>query len=258
MDPKLGRMKYLPLILSFILFKSISNCQRSYIHEPSGVIISFVSERNMFPMDWMIDESNPKTENLNPEEYSRTKEIINRALNKYPVSLLQINLRKIYALSYLEFYDMEYGGTYYNDVLYITNKGILEGYDDVYVEQTIHHEFSSILYWNYIGNYSETKWSECNDENASYGEGGFEALGTDDADLNFNADMHKLGFLYAYGRSDKENDFNSFVENLFKPTDGFWYIVDEYPCIKCKVELLIELFQQLHPRFTLSYFKSLN
>lgn len=216
-----------------------------------------MSEPDMFPKDWMVDESHPKTENLRLEEYTRTKSILNHALNKYPVSLLKINLKKIYVLSYLEFYDMEYGGTYYDNVLYITNKGVINGYDDLYAEQTVHHEFSSILYWNYVGNIPETNWTKCNAKNATYGEGGFEALGTEDADLNFSTAMHELGFLYAYGRSDKENDFNSFVENLFKPSPGFWDIVDSYPCIKCKVELLIELFHQLHSTFTLNYFKSL-
>lgn len=240
----------------FFLFISCGYFQSSYVHYPSGVTVSFVAEPNMFPEDWMGDESNPKTENLSPYQYLRTKHIINNALSKYPVSLLQINLKKIFVLSHLEFYGMEYGGTYYNDVLYITNKGILNGYDDTYVEQTIHHEFSSILFWNYIGTFSETNWSACNADDASYGDGGFEALGTDDADLNFNTEMHKLGFLYAYGRSDKENDFNSFVENLFKPSKGFWDVVKNYSCIKCKVDILIQLFHQLHPRFTLEYFKA--
>lgn len=245
------------LVVISILFSGVSlQAQRKYVHQPSGVIISFVSERNMFPDDWMGDESNPKTGNLKPEEFQRTKNIINEALNKYPVTLLKINLKKIFVLSYLEFYGMEYGGTYYNDVLYITNKGIVHGYDNIYVEQTIHHEFSSILFWNYVGFISETKWTACNADGASYGEGGFEALGTDEADLNFSEEMHKLGFLYAYGRSDKENDFNSFAENLFKPSEGFWDVVNAYDCIKCKVELLVELLHLLHRRFTMDYFKS--
>jgi hypothetical protein len=72
-----------------------------------------------------------------------------KALKKYPTSALQKELKAVYFLKSMKFYNIGYGGTNSNDALYLTNNGEMLGYTELYLEQTFHHEFSSILYRNH-------------------------------------------------------------------------------------------------------------
>jgi hypothetical protein len=232
--------------------------QPVYTHERTGVVVSFVGDEDMFPAEW-VTEFEPKAVSLSRYDYERTQMIISTALNKYPVHIIQHNLKKIYVLNNLSFEEVGYGGTYSNDVLYIVNGGLEAGYDDLFVEQTFHHEFSSILFNNYVAAFAnnETAWSQCRGNEIGYGEGGFEALKNGESDMEFEEDLNEQGFLHEYGRSDKENDFNSFAENIFAPSPEFWYLVEEYPRLKCKVDLMLKLYRLLDPMFTETYFKGL-
>jgi|SRR5688572_11582287 len=245
------------LLIFLILLLPVCNGQSVYTDSRTGVVISFVTDENMFPADWVDDESLMDATNLNKADYARTRSIIQRALDKYPANIISKNLKKIYVLNFLSFENVEYGGTYSTDAVYVVNSGIDMGYDDVFVEQTFHHEFSSILFYNYLWPYAigETSWISCNSDELGYGAGGFEALKDDNADMEFDDYLNEHGFLHEYGRSDKENDFNSFAENLFMPSEDFWYLIEIYPRLKCKLDLMIQLYGKLHPDFTPEYFK---
>lgn len=243
----------IPVLISFIQ----SYSQSSYVDERTGITVCFKPDGKMFPTSWELYD-NPEYEALSPDDYERTKRIVSKALSKYPVYLLKANLKKIYVLEYLSFEGIGYGGTYTSKSLFIVNEGEENGYDDLFTEQTFHHEFSSVLYNNYIGHYGEgeTVWTQCND-GAEYGEGGFEAMKEGTDGLYFDEELNEMGFIYEYAMSDKENDYNSLAENLFAPGEGFWEIVETYPKIKCKVEILLALYQILDPMFTRTYFDKL-
>jgi hypothetical protein len=242
--------------LFFILFFAVSiiSAQAVYVDERTGITISFKTDGKMFPTSWELYDD-PEYRSLPKYDYKRTKNIISKALSKYPVYLLKANLKKIYVLEYLSFDGVGYGGTYTSGSIFIVNEGVLNGYDDLFVEQTFHHEFSSVLYNNYIGRYgdAETVWSICN-EGEEYGDGGFNAMKNGTDGLYFDDEINEKGFIYEYARSDKENDYNSLVENIFAPGEGFWDIVEKYPRIKCKVDILLSLYKILDPVFTKEYF----
>jgi len=63
--------------------------------------------------------------------------------------MLAANLKAVYFLKEMAFFNTPFGGTNSADNLYLTSNGITLGYTNDYIEQTFHHEFSSILFRNH-------------------------------------------------------------------------------------------------------------
>src|SRR5215218_7736508 len=135
------------IILSTLFALTSTAASRDTIIQ--GVNIKFTYTQTIYPESWRLVPISGQGESLAKEEIHRSRLIIARSLKKYPVSVLSTNLSGIYVLKSLKFYDVGYGGTNSTDDVYITNNGIAMGYTDAYVEQTFHHEFSSILFRNY-------------------------------------------------------------------------------------------------------------
>ncbi len=249
-------LKKIFILFLFLFIGGTDVFSQSFFKDPrSGIVVYFTGSATMFPSSWRGGEINGKAKPLKKKEYERSKKLVLQALNKYPVEVLKRNLTKIYIMDYIEFFGLEYGGTNSNSVVYMTNQGEVEGYDDLYVEQTFHHEFSSILMRNYESIYNEYNWTACNSDSAHYGPGGVAALTLDEYGLDFDEKLMEKGFLFGYASSDTENDLNSFAENIFAPSPTFWDMVDKWPRIKCKLELIVEFYQGIHPQFELDYFK---
>ena len=160
----------------------------------------------------------------------------------------------------MKFYDVGYGGTNSTDALYLTNSGTVAGYSDLYLEQTFHHEYSSILYRNYPSFIDEEAWKEVNITGFDYNdpENGVGAIRNNESSQDLDTALCKKGFLTQYSLSGIENDINTFAQNIFSPSAGFWKIVDQYPRIKNKVKLLIDFYKKIDPLFTNEYFKKFN
>jgi len=241
-----------------LLLITLSSCsQESIKDERTGISIIFTANGKIFPYNWYLPDINGKAKPLKKGEYLRSEKIIRSALQKYPADFVHSNLNKVYVLGHLEFYGVEYGGTYSDDNVYLANKGVDLGYSELYLEQTFHEEFSSILLLNYTDFFDLEKWKAVNPENFKYGEGGVNAIKEDNASLEFDPAFNEIGFLYEYGVSDWENDFNSFAGNLFLPPKGFSDLLNTYPLIKKKRDLAIEFFSKCDHSFTKEYFDKL-
>lgn len=240
--------------LLLILHAWLATAQSSYIHKNSGVFISFVTDDEMFPESWRGGEINGHATSMNVSEYKRTKKIIHKALSKYPPNVL-LNLKKIYFLNSLDFYGVNYGGTNSTDVIYLTNQGVKNNYTDLYLEQIIHEEFSSILLRNYGFNISESIWTNCASDSISYSGTGAAAIKNGKASEEFQAELNQEGFLGEYATSNFENDLNSFAKNLFCPKANFWELVERYPRLKCKLELILAFYFKINEKMDESYFK---
>src|SRR6187551_3833521 len=114
-----------------------------------GVLVSFRFSPSIFPVDWQAAPISAKASAINTTEIGRSKSVMINALKKYPTSALVKNLRAVYFIKEMTFYNVGYGGTNSTDALYLTNAGTKEGYTNLYLEQTFHHEYSSILYRNF-------------------------------------------------------------------------------------------------------------
>lgn len=222
-----------------------------------GIHVSFDYSRNIFPDFWQQPPINAEAEPIVVSEIERCKQILNRALEKYPSSLLEQELKSVYFIKAMKFYDVGYGGTNSTDALYLTNNGSSQGYTDLYLEQTFHHEFSSILYRNHPSFIREWDWTRSNSRDFAYTdpENGVGAIRDNRSSQDFDTLLCVKGLLTQYSTSGMENDLNTFAQNLFSPSPGFWEIVDRYPRIRRKVRLIVSFYSKINPVFTINYFR---
>ncbi|MEP7164419.1 MAG: hypothetical protein ABI741_06990 [Ferruginibacter sp.] len=225
-----------------------------------GVRIQFTYRPSIFPLSWLNAGINAKGEPILPGEISRVKMLMVRALSKYPDTVLQKELRAVYFLRSMSMYNVIYGGTNSRDAVYLTDNGVDMGYTDAFIEQTFHHEFSSILYRNYPALLDTMVWKAANIPNFDYNdpEGGLGAIRKDESSQDLDTALCRIGFLTQYAYSDMENDVNTIAQNLFKPSPGFWNIVNTYPRIKEKVRLLVNFYIKISSGFNQQFFMKMN
>lgn len=261
--------RWLPiLILSPLLWLVVACQQFAGIPEPTStpgdsvpVRISFDSRSTIFPEHWRQSPINAKVKRLDSDEEERSTKCINKAMGKYPEKVLKENLTTVYVLRTLNFYDVGFGATYYAKNLYIANSGISNGYTDKFIEQSFHHEFSSILFFAYASLFDKDSWMSCNPDGFEYKDeatGGVQSLKDDMDGTYFSSVYNKQGFIDQYSQSSMENDVNQLAQQLFCPDDGFWAVVDRHPRLQCKVQKLIAFYNAIDPTFTLEFFRTLN
>jgi hypothetical protein len=243
--------------LFFVFFLSCGfiSFSQSFVDERTGIRVVFIEEASMFPDTWYGNEINGKGISLDTSEYVRSEQMIRKALGKYPLSVIKKNLKKIYVLHSIQFYGQTFGGTNSNDIVYVGNKGVAMGYTDAYLEQTFHHEFSSVLLRKYPSFFKEAEWKDSNSEDFSYGAGGVEALKSGESDQEIDSTLNVQGVLCQYGKASVEEDFNTFAEHLFLPTDQFWELLRKYDRLNKKTQLLISFYKKLSPLFSQAYFE---
>ena len=245
------------LLLPGILFSSLLMGQTAPDTVLNGVALHFTFHHNIYPVSWRLSPINGSGGSLDPTEKKRSRQIISQALGKYPETVLRKNLNSVFVLRYMSFYDVGYGGTNSNDVVFLTNNGISLGYTDRYIEQTFHHEFSSILYRNHPVLLDEEAWTFCNPPGFDYRdpENGVGAIRNNESSQDIDTALCRLGFLTQYALSGLENDINTLAQNLFSPSPGFWDAVNRYPALAQKTRLLIRFYQRIDSRFTEEFFR---
>jgi hypothetical protein len=203
----------------FFLFLSATTtlfAQSEYTDARTGITISFNADEKMYPESWREGSVKGKASPLIATEYDRSKNIVSKALEKYPKDVLTKHIKKIYVLDEINFYGVRYGGTNSLDRVYITNRGLDKGYSDHFIERLFHAELSSILLRNLSYYLNQTTWVACNPGDFKYGGSGQEAIKTGKTGEYFDPALHEQGCLTQYGTSNFENDVNSFAKNLFK------------------------------------------
>ena len=223
-----------------------------------NVRIGFGYSTSIFPIEWQRSPISAEGVPIDQQEIERSQAITINALKKYPEELLRLNLRSVYWLKKMSFYDVGYGGTNSNNALYLTNDGTAMGYSNTYLEQTFHHEFSSILFRNYPSLFDTVAWKAFN-ENVDYNdpEDGVGAIRNNASSQDLDTLLCKRGMLTQYALSSLENDLNTFAQNIFSPSPGFWQIVDRFPRVREKTRLLIAFYKKINVMFSEKYFRIL-
>lgn len=239
-------------ILLFVNALSKTYEQGYYVDSVSGIKIIW-KEVN-FPTKWLYSPINASYSPIEEKEIKRFVPILVKAMRKYPVNVLRKNLKAIYIAGYLNFYGVRYGGTNSNDCLYLSDEGVKNGYTDFYLEQTFHHEFSSILFRNYPKWFDSKEWLTYTKHEFEKGKTGVDAIKNGTNKLDFDEELCQKGILYQYALSSMENDFNSYAENLFCPKKEFWKIVEQYPNVKQKTYTMIDFYNKIDEHFTMDYF----
>lgn len=225
-----------------------------------NVLISFNYAHSIFPDSWQKPPISAKGEQIDASEIQRSKAVMVKALSKYPPAALEKDLKVVYFIKSMSFYDVGYGGTNSTNALYLTNSGEAAGYTALYLEQTFHHEYSSILFRNHPSYIDQDGWKKANITGFDYNdpENGVGAIRNNKSSQDLDTTLCTRGFLTQYSLSGLENDINTFAQNIFSPSKGFWEIVDQYPRIKKKVKLLVAFYNRIDPSFTEDYFRKMD
>ena len=243
------------LLLSFPFCLAAQNADTTI----RKVYIGFDYNTDIFPESWRPEPISGSGHPIDRSEIQRSKVIIVKALSKYPDIIFESNLKSVYFLKDMRFYNVGYGGTNSSDAVYLTNQGRSQGYTDKYLEQTFHHEFSSILFRNYPSFLDTNAWKGANAFNFTYNdpENGVGAIRNNQSSQELDSVLCLKGVLTQYGGSGIENDVNTFAQNLFCPEKNFWNYVDRFPRIKQKTNLLIGFYGKISTIYTEQYFRKM-
>jgi len=238
-------------------------------------VISFPADNSFLPKSWIEDPIHAETEPLDESLREEAGTIIAAAYGKYPIELREKFLAGVHIVGSLRFYDVGYGGTY----LANGKKIVLvyrDTFDPVGFEQRFHHEFSSILLKQNESLFEKERWTKANAAGFSYRAGGIieeqngdrsEATrvlaaeqertgGSGSSLLHLDPELMKQGFLTPYNRVSIEQDFNETTAHLFTNPE-LWVFCERYPRIDQKVDVAIDFFRRLNPKFDRLYFRGL-
>lgn len=239
------------LLLAVVSLMFFASCGNEYIHNPTGIPVSFVTNDSMFPAEWLNEETSPYALSLGKVYRPDALSNLQSALRKYPAEVLKKNVRKIYVLGNLSFFGMEYGGTSSSDVVYIVHYD----YDKYYSETTFHHEFASILLRNYSTDFDTNAWNALNPKEFTYSGDGISALADGNSSTYIDYELVEQGFINEYSMSCAEEDICSIVEQLFSPDYDFWQIYEDFPLMRAKVDFIIRFYSEINDTFNEDYFR---
>jgi hypothetical protein len=218
---------------------------------PAEVAVIFPPNTDPYPKDWGMS-----AKPLPGQHQSYARALLRRAAKKYPVEFLRKHLKQVCVLSEISYEDVPYGGTYDERIktVYLIHQ---PGYPD-FIEDTFHHEFSSILLICHPPKNFSGKWKELEKYDSELStESSFNALKDDSIALDYDPSWHVKGYLNSYSTASPEEDFNCIVEGLFNGGRAFWSVVDSYPKVRAKALMAISFYQSLDMRFTEVYFRGL-
>lgn len=237
------------LLLSFTLAASSISAQ-SLLTE----VIYDCASSDIFPESWLTERINAKAEMLVESERRRCEEIVANSLAKYPVDLLNANLKKLYLLGGLEYRGARTGGTNSRTVVYLVGKPSYKSSD---IEKNLHAEFSSILLRNFARHFDTAKWHQLNPSDFQYGNGGVRAVLEKTASSRLDKTKLERGFLSQYAQASIQEDFNSFAGRLFVGEEELWNAIETHSKIRAKANYAMAFYERIDSRLNENFFQSL-
>ena len=250
------------LVLLFIACtdkETSSNAVRARIAEQYGVSIEEIGDVGRLSANTRIKIKQGVVDaRLAPPskaQYAKYVKIVKTALEKYPVSLVKQHLKKIYIGGPYSENGGVVAGMYESDTLFLFYNPV-EGYtSDIFLEQTIHHEFSSILMYQY--DFPAFDWLDLNPEGFDYIINPSKINDYMNAIDSYSAGEKLLqqGLVSSYGKANAENDINSYVELIFTQPEKMKSYIRNYPRIGPKYEMIKAFYLSVAPEFNAVFSK---
>ena len=257
MAPRTARSLTLWTALAAAAFVYAAASSSDYVDARTGIPIRFEMTDDMFPPSWLGGEVRATAVSVDKAEVDRSLQLADAGMANYPAGLLKENLEAVYFVKEMRFYGLKYGGTNSRGTVYITNRGVRQGFTDLYILSTFHHELSSILLRNHPEKFDSAAWHAANREGFRYRSSGMESLKDGSADTKYGHRFHIDGFLNQYATSSMEEDFNPYAEALFMGDRRFWEIVDRFPRVEQKADVILAFYGALDPGYTEEHFRGL-
>jgi hypothetical protein len=183
----------------------------------------------------------------------RYPQILEEALAKYPVHVINNYLNAVYFAGIIEIRGLYAGGTFDSTrrIVYLVDHGRSPAQRHIY---SFHHEFSSLLLSRH--GWLLNPWLDQHPEGFKYRSQMYEDSKDVYADTSLfgtKADYEK-GFMNPYGQTNFENDFNEYAAMVFTYPEKFKQIMDQYPRVRGKFLVFLDFYQKIDPIFTEAYF----
>ncbi len=182
---------------------------------------------------------------------------VQRALAKYPHTLIRKFLKAVFIAGTIKIYNVEAGGTYLNSWIYISATSDCDPLGPHLYEKILHHELSSLLL---VGaEFPIEKWESANPQNFHYLSSAAEIVKAAEGKSRQNIQkaplMYERGFIHDYGMSSLNNDFNMYAELAMTDLVRLKALAQQYPRIKAKTKILVRFYSSLAPELEV-YFTS--
>ena len=181
---------------------------------------------------------------------ARFSKILPKVLALYPPDVIKNNLKAIKLSKEVWFYGVRYGASAIDHTVYLTDSGREEGFTDFYISQTFHHELSSVLMRNHA--FPTQTWLDANPPDVKYQtdfENYLKSI-AQDRDLKGNDYFYQRGVMSKYSYSTLENDFNLYAQTVFNEPVRMKMLINQYPRIKTKYEILKAFYLSISPKFS--------
>jgi len=204
------------------------------------------------------DYTIPVVKTITPYEIDRMRRIVRKAISKYPPGFLKSRLDQIYVCGALSVDGFEYGATYDKRILYLVDGGTGEGFDDNFLEQSFHHEFSSVLMYETDSHFPQAAWTACNPPSFSY-KGYDEVWADKKSEVDWEEQRPqwlRMGMIKRYSLTSVEEDLNTIAESIFAGGPKFWRQADANPRLLKKARVAVGFYHRLDPWFTEKRFRA--
>jgi hypothetical protein len=245
------------LAMATVALAVLSGCPRAFdvdaaiaeIEERYSVAVVYEMGPDFLPEQWLRPPADGAAQPIGGPELARVVRRLPDWLAVYPSSVLRENLRAILLCGRLEFYGVLYAGTSSDSAVYLVNDARESGFTDEFLEKTFHHEFSSLLMYRHP--FPTQAWTVANPA-------GFQYLADWDDVVNEVAarrslegspELFREGLLAEYGRTNLENDVNTYAEVTFAEPRRMRQLVERYPAIRAKYDVLKSFYIGLDPQF---------
>ena len=214
-----------------------------------GVQVRYEIDEDFLPPEWREPPANGEASRIDDRELARLLRQLPSWLDKYPVSVLRENLREVRLSGRLKFFDVLYAGTSDADVVWLVSEGKRLGFSDTFLELTFHHELSSLLMYRHA--FPIDDWMEASPAGFEYMTEWDEFLGAVERRRKLDGDplLYRKGLLGAYGRTNLENDVNLYAELSFTDPQRMKRLVEKYPAVRAKYEVLKSFYVSISPEF---------
>jgi len=259
---QLLKVLYLRRILAIFTVAALCACSNhdaqsrkivSEIKQQYGLDVVRLTDKNELPSSVLFKmkdgESHVELNKLGDDLYFTYLGILKKALGKYPPGLIKNALTKVYIAGPYSEDDAVIVGMYEKRLIYLFYNHKWGDNTPLFLEQTFHHEFSSILIKKY--NFQAFDWLKLSPPNFAY------IINPKKIDRYMNTvgsyaateSMLKDGVVSAYGMVNAENDINTYAETIFTQPEKMKEYIATYPVIAQKFKLLEKFYLSISPEF---------
>lgn len=250
---------------------SITRSGRSDTRSAGQELISWEANVNIFPEEWAKEPFCAAVKPIERSQRTRAHALVNRAIQKYPESLIKETLPRVFVVGELTFFNkQQFSGTTSHRAVYLVVKPEAAGYTDHFIEATFHREYSSLLLNIYLKHLDQSSWEAINPKGFRYlgasswerpkgKDGGATAIENGKTSLSLQGRVGYLdyGFLTEYSKSSIENDFNEYAAALFMEKSGLRELAEKHPAVAKKRNATIQFYSSIVPELNANYFMNI-